>query len=73
MPRWATNQPLFEERPAFSGFLKDFTICCTWSGDKYHVDPQCIRVEQARDVPFSREFCDLCSWQYKLQAFRQGQ
>eukprot|EP00969_Alexandrium_andersonii_P077565 3421059-Alexandrium_andersonii.AAC.1 len=32
MPRWAMNQPLFEERPAISGFSKDFTMYCAWYG-----------------------------------------
>eukprot|EP00969_Alexandrium_andersonii_P026754 1167031-Alexandrium_andersonii.AAC.1 len=72
MARWATNQPLFEERPALIGQLKDFAVYCTWYGDKYHVDPECIRIKQARRVPFSREFCDIWSWQYEVLASRKA-
>eukprot|EP00969_Alexandrium_andersonii_P235671 10405096-Alexandrium_andersonii.AAC.1 len=30
------------------------------------------RIQQARNITFSREFCNICSWQYELQARRQG-
>lgn len=68
--RLMTGHPWVGERTA-SRQQRNPTIYCTKYGDKYHVDPTCYRIQAAQNEPFSREYCELCGWQYTVVASRK--
>eukprot|EP00969_Alexandrium_andersonii_P138230 6113011-Alexandrium_andersonii.AAC.1 len=63
--RFLAGQSIVGERSAPNASLRDPPIYCTQYGDKYHIDPLCHRIQAARREPFSREYCELCGWQYQ--------
>ena len=69
LARLASGQPPWEygERSAPYHVLINPTAYFTRYGDKWHVDYYCPRLANLNNIPYSREFCELCAWKYIIQ------